>query len=120
MANDEAARHEAVLALKELSRQARRLMEKFGDIPLEQLGMTDLGNQLRGILSGEISTSEAEIQNERIDQLLEERAIDSDVPETIMGLRAEKEAKTKGLPPAAQLLVSDSNRAASDGLSKEE
>jgi hypothetical protein len=31
MANDEAARHEAVLALKELSRQAKRLMGKFGD-----------------------------------------------------------------------------------------
>jgi hypothetical protein len=33
MANDEAELHEAVLALKELSRQTRRLTEKHGKVP---------------------------------------------------------------------------------------
>lgn len=120
MASDKAECHEAVLALKELGRQAKRLMEKYGDISLEEVGTGEFGSQLRGILSGEISLSKAEIQNEGADKMIEQEAIEADAPEIIMGLRAEKEARTKGLTLAAQLLASDSNRAAADGLSKEE
>ena len=50
--------------------------------------------------------------------MLEQKAIDADAPETVMSLRAEKEAKTKGLSQTGQLLASDSSRAASEGLSK--
>jgi hypothetical protein len=120
MANNEAERCGAILALKELSRQAKRLMQRSSEISLEEAGMPELGDQLRGILNGEISPVEAEIQNERTEERIEQSAIDADSPEIILGLRAEKEAKTKGLSPAAQLLASDSNRAASDGLSKEQ
>ena len=49
MADEEAERHEAVLALKELSRQTRRLMERHGNVSLKEIDMGDLGRRLHGI-----------------------------------------------------------------------
>jgi hypothetical protein len=124
MINDDAERDDALLALKEAMRQHNRSIEKYGEENFEATLNTSEGRKLFDLIQalrrGDISLADFEEQNSGIRELIEEKAVDLDDVETIMSLRAEHEAKTKGLSEAALTLLAGSNRAASEGLSKEE
>lgn len=117
-------REEAVLALKELLRQWKRLCDTEGSDAVSRVTSSpEFQAQeilIKRFTAGEISTEEMEQEGARFDELFRQRARQRGDPATIMALDAEDEASASNLAPAAQLLLSDAIKSAGNGFSTEQ
>ncbi len=112
-------REELILALKELRRQAKQLLDAEGtdvEIPPES---QDMEKRLQRFLAGQTTEEEVMMELDRVTEETRRLAREKGDPGTVMGIDAENEVVARGLGPTAELLSADSYQAAQQGISKE-
>jgi hypothetical protein len=118
-------KNELLLALKEILRQAKKMVAAEGadaigaDFP-HGLEINDLETALHDYRAGLATAEEAEAEIARIERLYEQAARELGDPAMIMAFEAENDAKARELSDTAQLLVGDASKAAGQGKSPEE
>lgn len=118
-------RDELLLAMKEMLRQAKKMeatraADAINAAFPDGLDLNDLETVLHHYRTGLTTTEEAEAENARIRNLIEQAAWELGDPATIRAFDAENDAKARQLSDTAQQLIWDASNSAGQGMSPEE
>jgi hypothetical protein len=125
MALKRGERDDLLLSAKELRRQLLTMKRRFGDEDLDEvLSHSDLASEVTDVmnktLKGEITPEQAQAEMLHFDESLDEIVQQLDDPAVAMQHRAGKEAEAKELSQTAELLASDAERGAAEGISEQD